>query len=340
MNEKTVKRLYKKGIIFDEDAFLITDENRAMLAADAMITTPNADIPSLFTSYVDSRIIKILLAPKNAKKIFPEVKKGDWTNDYAVFRAVESTGDVTPYSDYGNGASSDVNVTFPTRQQYIGQTSIRYGELEEARLGMARIDLISQKQISAATTIEAATNKIDLLGIEGMSIYGMINDPNIPAALTPATVNSDQTAWSDKTTTQIYDDVLALYKQIINASNGLVSPNDEFVLAVSPTASVELGKATDFNVSVKDMIARYAPNTETIILPELASTTSGDSVMLIAKSVMGMPTGELGYGEKMRALRIIPASSYYEQKFAFGTYGCILYYPFAVAKMTGVTAIA
>lgn len=339
MDKSLMKRMLAKGIIFDKALNMITKENRARLAADAAITDPNANIPALFTSYVDSRIIKILLAPRNAKRILPEVKKGDWTNDYAVFRTVENTGTITPYSDYGNGASSDVNVTFPTRQQYIGQTTIRYGELEEARLGLARIDLISQKQISAATVIEAATNKIDLLGVEGMSIYGLINDPNIPAALTPATVNSDQTAWADKTTTQIYDDILSLYKQIISASNGLVSPNDEFVLAVSPTASVELGKATDFNVSVKDMIDRYAPNTDMVILPELASTESGDSVMLIAKSVMGMPTGELGYGEKMRALRIVPKSSYYEQKFAFGTYGCILYYPFAVAKMTGVTAV-
>lgn len=339
MNAQTMERLKNKGIIFDNARYFITKDNRESLAQDAAITTPNANIPAVFTSYVDSKVIEILLAPKNAKQIFPEVKKGDWTNDYMVFRTVEATGTVTPYSDFGNGASSDVNITFPTRQQYIGQTSIRYGDLEQARTGMAMIDLISQKQTSAATVIDTATNKIDLLGIEGMSIYGLINDPNIPAALTPATVNTSDVAWSTKTTAQIYADVLSLYKQVISASNGLVGPKDDFVLAVSPSASVELGKATDFNVSVLDMINRYAPNTDLVILPELASDTSGDSVMLIARTVMGNPVGELGYGEKMRALRLVPGSSYFEQKFAFGTYGCILYYPFAVSKMTGVTAV-
>lgn len=337
MNQDYMRKMNEHGIFFDGARHFITEKNKDILAQDAMVTAPNAGVPAIFTSYVDSKVIEILLAPRNAKRIFPEVKKGDWTNDYAVFRTVEATGNITPYSDFGNGASSDANITFPTRQQYVGQTTIKYGDLEQARTSRAMIDLVSQKQISAATIIDQATNKIDLLGVEGMSIYGLINDPNIPEALTPAPI-SGQTAWAAKTTAQIYADVLSLYQQVISASNGLVSPNDEFVLAVSPNASVELGKATDFNVSVWDMIKKYAPQTEMVTLPELASSTSGDSVMLIAKRVAGNATGELGYGDKMRAMRLVPASSYFEQKFAFGTYGTLLYYPFAVAKMTGVTA--
>lgn len=340
MTFEDMKRMNEKGIFFDSAKHFITEKNRAQLAADAALATaPNAGVPAVFTSYVDSKVIEILLAPHNAKKIFPEVQKGDWSNDYAVFRTVESTGEVTPYSDFGNGAAADVNVDFPTRQQYVGQTTIKYGDLEQARTARAMIDLVSQKQISAATVIDNAVNKIDLLGVEGMSIYGLINDPNIPAALTPAAVDA-KTAWSDKTTAQIYADVLSLFKQVISASNGLVSPNDEFALAVSPAASVELGKATDYNISVWDMIKKYAPNCEMVTLPELASDTSGDSVMLIAKRVNGNPTGELGYSDRMRAMRIVPQSSYFEQKFAFGTYGALVYYPFAIAKMTGVTAAA
>lgn len=338
MNQDYMRKMNEHGIFFDGARHFITEKNKDILAQDAMVTAPNAGVPAIFTSYVDSKVIEILLAPRNAKRIFPEVKKGDWTNDYAVFRTVEATGNITPYSDFGNGASSDANITFPTRQQYVGQTTIKYGDLEQARTSRAMIDLVSQKQISAATIIDQATNKIDLLGVEGMSIYGLINDPNIPVALPPASIGGKTTAWAAKTTAQIYADVLRLYQQVISASNGLVSPNDEFVLAVSPNASVELGKATDFNVSVWDMIKKYAPQTEMVTLPELASSTSGDSVMLIAKRVAGNATGELGYGDKMRAMRLVPASSYFEQKFAFGTYGTLLYYPFAVAKMTGVTA--
>lgn len=332
------QKLKNKGIIFDSAKHFITEKNRAQLAQDTALTTPaNSGIPGIFTNYLDSKIIDILLAPRNARQIFPETKKGDWTTDYAVFRTVEPVGSVTPYTDYGNGASADTNVAYPTRQQYVGQTTIKYGDLEQERSARAMIDLVSQKQTAAATVIDIAANKIDLLGIEGMSIYGLINEPNIPAALTPESVGG-KTAWSDKSTKDIYNDILKLFKQIITASKGLINQTDAFVLAVAPGTAVELGKATDYNVSVWDMVKKYAPNVDIVTLPELASATSGDAVMLIAKQVQGLPTAELGYSEKMRAMRLIPHSSYYEQKFAFGSYGAILYRPFAIAKMTGVSS--
>lgn len=332
------EKLKARGIVFDGYKAFLNKDNKAGIAADAAaVTTVNGGVPSVFTSYLDSRVVEILLAARNARKIFPETKKGDWTNDFAVFRTVEAVGTVTPYTDFGNGASADTNITYPTRQQYIGQTTVRYGDLEQERTALAMLDLVAQKQISAATVIDVATNKINLLGVEGMDIYGIINDPNIPAALTPASVNG-KTAWEDKTTQEVYDDILAMFAQIITASQGRVDQNSDFVLAVAPSSAVQLGKATDYNVSVIDMVKKYAPNVEVVSLPELASTTGGNSAMLIAKTVDGNPTGELGYSEKMRAMRLVPQSSYFEQKFAFGTYGAVIYYPFAIAKMTGVSA--
>ena len=331
-------KIRAKGIVFDGAKHFINDKNRDQLANDAaLVTEPNAGVPGIFTNYIDEKIIDILLAPRNARAIFPEIKKGDWTNDFAVFRTVESVGTTTPYTDYSEGATADVNIGYPTRQQYIGQTNIKYGDLEQERTARAMIDLVSQKQTAAATVIDIAANKIALLGIEGQSIYGLLNDPNIPPALTPAAVDG-KTAWADKSTTAVYNDVLALFKQIITALKGLVSPNDAFVLAVAPGTAVELGKATDFNVSVWDMLKKYAPNLELVTLPELSSDNAGDSVMLIAKQVQGLPTGEIGYGEKMRAMRLIPDSSYYKQKFVFSSYGTVIYRPFAIAKMTGVSA--
>lgn len=330
--------LRERGIVFDGAKYFINAKNKDKLAADAaMLTSPNAGVPALYTSFVDERAINILLQPRNSTLIFPEVKKGDWTNDYAVFRTVEPVGNVTPYTDFGNGASADVNVEFPTRQQYVGQTTIKYGDLEQERTAKAMIDLVSQKQISAATVIDIATNKINLLGVEGMAIYGLLNDPNIPSALTPTSV-SGSTAWEDKDGEAIFDDIRKMFKEMFERSQGLVDANSNFVLAIAPGTSVLLSKsASQYNQTVMEKLKAFAPNTEIVSLPELASSTSGDTVMLIAKDVQGNPTGEFGYGDKMRAFRLVPESSYYHQKFAFSSYGAIIYYPFAVVKMTGVT---
>lgn len=337
MNDRQYMQLMReKGIVFDGARAFITAANIDKLAQDAaMVTVPSSGVPAVLTTYIDPMTVDILTAPRNAREIFGEVKKGDWTETGALFKAVEMVGETTPYTDFGNGATADVNVSYPFRENYVYQTHIRYGDREVAVSGRAMINLASEKQRSAATIIDIDANKFSLLGVAGKQIYGLLNDPNLPAAITPEVVNTNVTKWSAKTTQQIYNDVLKLAAELFTNSMGNIDEKSDLVLAVSPATNVLLGKATDFNVSVKDMLMKYFSNIRFVTLPEL-DTVSGDSVMLIATSVKGMPTAQLGYSDKMRAMRVIPHTSWYDQKFVAGTYGAIIYYPYAIATMTGV----
>lgn len=58
--------------------------------------------------------------------------------------------------------------------------------------------------------------------------------------------------------------------------------------------------------------------------------------VLIANEVMGQPTGDLGFSEKIRAGRIVPNLSSFSQKFSAGCYGFVLYRSYAIATMRGV----
>lgn len=321
------------GIIFPEVKGIISEENKAAMDAELQ-TTPNSGVPALFTAYIDPMTIEILTAPQNATKIFGETRKGDWTTPFAVFKTMELVGQSTPYTDFGNGAAADVNVNFPTRENYVAQTHIRYGEMEMANYGKATINLAAEKQRAVARLISKETNKFYLKGVEGKEIYGLLNEPNIPAAITPTT-GASGTTWENKTTAEIYADVLALAKELFTNSQGLIDETSELVLVVSPAVNVNLGKATDYNVSVKDMLNKYFSNISIVVLPELASDEAGNTVMLVAKTVDGSPVAQFGFSDKMRAFALLPKSSSYEQKFAFGTYGCILFRPFAIAVMTG-----
>lgn len=337
MNDRqALEKIREKGFVFDGAKGFITKDNRQRLASDAaMITGANSGVPALFTTYIDPMVIDILTAPTRAREIFGEVKKGDWTNTGAMFETVEQMGCSTAYSDYGNGAMSDVNVNYPYRQNYLAQTHIRYGDHETAVSGKAMIDLVSKKQKAVATIINTDENKFYLYGVQGKEIYGLLNEPNLPAAITASSVNTNKTKWADKDTQQIYDDVLLLAAELFKNSQGNIDEKSDLVLCVSPASNVLLGKSTINNVSVKDMLNKYFSNLSIVTLPELTAD-SGTSILLIARSVMGTPTAQLGYSEKMRAMRIVPYTSYYEQKFVFGTYGAIVYLPFAIAKMTGV----
>lgn len=328
------------GIIFDTGSpirGILANDSIDQLANDAaMVTAANSGVPVEFTSYIDPMVIPILTATRGAREIFGEAKKGDWTTSYARFQTSEITGEVEAYTDYGQGGASDVNPTFPVRTQYIYQTNIRYGDREVDVASRARLQLAADKQRAAATVIDIASNKFALYGVAGLEIYGLLNDPNLPADVSPLPNADTKTLWAEKSTKEIYEDVLYLFGKMADRGAGHIDANTELVLATSPATQVQLGKATDFNISARQMLETYFPKIRFVALPELATTTSGTSILLVAPTIEGLPTAQIGFSEKFRAMRLIPESSSFHQKFVGSSYGTIIYRPFAIGKMTGV----
>lgn len=331
----------KYGIIFDTGSpirGILANDSIDQLANDAaMVTAANSGVPVEFTSYIDPMVIPILTATRGAREIFGEAKKGDWTTSYARFQTSEITGEVEAYTDYGQGGASDVNPTFPVRTQYIYQTNIRYGDREVDVASRARLQLAADKQRAAATVIDIASNKFALYGVAGLEIYGLLNDPNLPAAVSPLpNADNTKTLWAEKSTKEIYEDVLYLFGKMADRGAGHIDANTELVLATSPATQVQLGKATDFNISARQMLETYFPKIRFVALPELATATGGTSILLVAPTIEGLPTAQIGFSEKFRAMRLIPESSSFHQKFVGSSYGTIIYRPFAIGKMTGV----
>lgn len=328
------------GITFDTGApirGILAKDSMETLANDAaLVTAPNSGVPVEFTSYIDPMVIPILTAKRNAREIFSEVKKGDWTTSFARFQTSEITGEVEAYTDYGQGGAADVNPTYPVRTQYIFQTNIRYGDREVDVASRARLQLAADKQRAAATVIEIANNKFALYGVAGLEIYGLFNDPNLPAAVSPVPNASSKTLWAEKSTKEIYEDVLFLFGEMAGRAAGHIDANTELILVTAPSTQVQLGKATDFNVSALEMLNTYFKNLRLVVLPELATASGGTNIMLIAPTIEGLPTAQIGFSEKFRAMRLIPESSSYHQKFVGSTYGTIVYRPFAIGTMAGV----
>lgn len=181
----TFEQAKRYGFIFPGARMWATPENRARIAQDAaLITTPNTTVPAELLAYIDPMVIEILTAPRRAREIFGEEKKGDWTTPYMKWRVDEMTGKTEPYSDYANGTTSGVNSEWQTRVQYVFQTSITYGDFEVDMSSTAKVNLAASKQRAAANVIDIDQNRFYLLGVAGKEIYGILNDPNLPAAIT------------------------------------------------------------------------------------------------------------------------------------------------------------
>jgi hypothetical protein len=270
-----------------------------------------------------------------------EAKKGDWTTDTATFLMVESTGEVTSYGDFSNSGSSGANVNFPQRQSYHYQTNTQWGEKELERAGKAQLDWVSRQNVASVLTLNKYQNKTYFFGVSGLQNYGLLNDPNLNANITPTTKAAGGTGWFDgsgnpnASALEVFADIQKLYRQLQSQSNGLVELETPMVLAMSSKSQAALTFLTINNVNVSTMISSNFPNMRIETAPEY-STASGELVQMIVEELEGQRTATCAFTEKLRAHAVVVKSSSYLQKKSQGTWGTVIFRPFAIAGMLGV----
>ena len=323
--------------------------NLAMDAIPALTTGPNGAIPALLTTLVDPQVFEILFAPTKAAEMLGETRKGTWTDETAMFPVVEQTGEVTSYGDHSNNGRSGVNTAWPQRQSYLYQTVKEYGDREAERAGLAKINWIGEIDKAAASVMNRFLNKTYFYGVAGLQNYGLFNDPNLPAALTPATKAATGTAWINgtavvATANEVYNDIQVLFANLVNVTGGLVDMSTPLVLAMSPLSSTALLTTNSFGISVNDLLKKNFPNItiETAVQYGVKSTANpegvaaGNLVQMIAKSIEGQDTGYCAFNEKMRAHQPIRGLSHVQQKVTGGTWGAIIRMPVAFVQMVGI----
>ena len=233
---------------------LLREGQRAPIAMDAdLLTEANAGILAMFTTYVDPRVIEVVVEPMKAAQVFGETKKGSWTDDFLQFPIAEATGEVSSYNDFSENGLSGTNVNWETRDTYYYQTIIELGEREVARAGAAKLDWVARKQISAALTLNKFQNKTYFYGVDGLRNWGILNDPS----LLPAIIS---TSWAAKDAADIYADIQALYAKLIEQTQGLVDRNERMTLLLSPEAETHFTKTNQYNVNVTDQLKKNFPN--------------------------------------------------------------------------------
>jgi hypothetical protein len=310
----------------------------AMDAQPQLVTVSSSGIPAFLTTFIDPKLIEVLVTPNKAAEIVgEEIKKGDWTTDTAMFALVESTGEVSSYGDYSNEGRTGANVNFPQRQSYAYQTITQWGERELERAALARIDWANRLNIASVMTLAKFQNKTYFYGVAGLENYGLLNDPSLFASITPTNEAGFGTTWASKDALGIYADILLLFSQLQVQSNnaGLVEMDTKMTLAISPGVQPNLGKVTQYNVGVEDMIKKNFPNLRIVTAPEYA-TAAGNLVQLIVDEVEGQRTAAVAFTEKLRAHPVMIGLSSFKQKKSQGTWGCIIFRPIFIASMIGV----
>jgi hypothetical protein len=328
-------RLGKVGFLklpaADTEIRVAADGSLACDAQPELVTDPNGAIPSWLTNYFDPKIIQILTSPMKATEIVgSEEKKGDWTTTVATFLSVELTGETSSYGDFNNNGSSNANLNFPQRQSYLYQTFTNWGELQLARAGNARVDWANKVNEASILVLNKYQNATYFFGVSGIPNYGLLNDPALYAPIAPTA------QWNLASTdgASVYEDIRRIFVQLQNQSNGLIDQNADITLAMSPTLSVALNKTNQYNVNVTDQLKKNFPNLTVKTAVEY-QTASGQLVQMIVNSVEGQQTATTAYTEKMRAHAVVVGSSSWSQKKSQGTFGTVIFNPYAIAQLLG-----
>jgi hypothetical protein len=319
----------------------------AMDAQPSLVTTSNSGIPAFLSTYIDPKMIEILVAPMKAAEIVgDEIKKGDWTTETAMFPVVESTGETSSYGDYAESGQAGANVNFPQRQSYHYQVITQWGERELEKAALARIDWANRINIASVLTLNKFQNKTYFFGVAGLQNYGLLNDPSLLPSISPlvkydtatgsGSASTAYTAWANASALDVYADVQALYAQLVLQANGLVEldMSSEMTLVMSPELQVALTKTSIYNVNVKTMLQTNFPKMKFETAPEYA-TTAGNLVQLIVGELAGERTASTAFTEKLRAHPIVVKMSSFQQKKSQGTWGTIIRRPFLIASLLG-----
>jgi hypothetical protein len=328
-----------------------TDFTYAMDAQPQLAATaPNSSVPMIFTTMVDPKVFKALFAPNKATQILREERRGTWVDDTIMLPITEAAGEVSSYGDYANNGAVTSNTNWPQRQAYLFQVIKQYGERELERAGAARINWVSELDYSAAVMLNKFSNLMYFFGVQGLQNYGLLNDPNLNASLTPATKAWGGTTWYNTsnqiaaTANEIFADIQNLFTQLVTQTAGLVDRETRMVLALSPASEAALTTTNSFSVNVSDLLKKNFPNMRVVSAVQYGALSAtnpqgvagGNFMQLIAEEVEGQETGFMAFNEKMRAHKLIPGLSNYSQKVSAGGYGCVLRMTMTLASMLGI----
>lgn len=300
-----------------------------------LVTSPNSAIPALLTTYIDPKLIEVLLTPMKSEVIYGVAKKGDWNLDTAMFPMVEMTGEAAVYNDFNENGRSDANVQWPQRQNAHVQTFTEWGDRELDRMAEARIDWAARKNLSSANTLARFLNLMNFYGWAGLQNYGGLNDPSLSAALTPATKAAGGTGWKAALPTEILADVQAMFAQLQTQTGSNLELDMPMMLALHSTSEVYLANTNSFGLTAMEMIRKVFPKIKIENAVQYLSGTTY-SCQLIVEDIEGQRTCETVFSEKMRAHRVVMGTSSQKQKKSAGGFGTVIYRPVGIVSMAGL----
>lgn len=323
----------------------LSNQSTAMDTIQGLITTASIATPVQFLQNWLPGFVTMITAARKLDTLIGMSTVGNWGDSQIVQQVLELTGTPTPYGDQTLVPYSGWNQNFVTRSVVRFEMGMKVGRLEEYVSAQARVDSASQKRTSCGIQLEIQRNALGFFGYNaGANLtYGFLNDPNLLAYQTVATVGGN-TTWAQKTFLQIQGDLLTAFQQLRTQSQDTIDPKIvPLTLAVATNSVDYLSKTSDFGISVTAWMKEAYPNVRVESAPQLNAANGGANVFyLYADKVNdGLSTDDQRSFEqvvpaKFMLLGVSQQTKNYEEDYSNASAGVLAKRPYAVTRWSGI----
>lgn len=318
---------------------------QAMDTIQNLVTTGSIATPVQFLQNWLPGFVTVITAARKIDDLIGLQTVGNWGDEQIVQQVLELTGTPQQYGDQTIVPFSDWNQNFVTRTVVRFEMGMRVGRLEEYRSAQARVDSASQKRTSCGLQLEIQRNAIGFYGYNSGNnlTYGYLNDPNLPAYVTVATVGG-HTTWIDKTADEIYGDILTALQAIRTQSKGMIDPSKApITLAIATERRDLMNKTNVYGLSVVDLMKKAYSNVRIEDAVQLNGANGGADVFYLHADRVadGLSTDDQGVfaqvvPAKFQLLGVSQQTKVYEEDYSNASAGVLVKRPYAVVRYSGI----
>lgn len=350
----SVQALAAVGIHFSQHA---ADTYARAYGMDAAITVPGLTVnPTNITGpavqFLQTFLpgqVQVVTAARKADQLFGVTTAGSWEDEEIIQEIMEMVGVAQPYSDLGNVPLSSWNLSYERRGVVRFEEGFQVGELEGLRSGRIGVNSSDAKRQAAALALEIARNRVSFFGFGNMTtrpVYGVLNDPNLPAYVTVA-AGAAGTTWDKKTRDEIVKDLQTGLQALRIQSKEVIDPTSTPIKLVVASDKVEYlttpsGSGSASGETARDWLQKNYPNVSVESCVEFSDANGGADVFYLFAETVGDSGTDGGsvieqiVPSRFRALGVDTSNKLVTEDFTNATAGVLCKRAFAVYRASGI----
>lgn len=304
-----------------------------MMAMDSNIpnNASSSGAPAIYTTAFMNEINRQLFQIRNFDAVATPVTLGSFGTSQVQMPMLNLEGDVEDYDDYSEGGQSAATLKTAWRDTKEFSKTLMYGYKEQAVMGMAGVDIATEKRSAQAERISIEINKIGFYGVANQNTFGLLTDPNLLPAEDAGKTLKDMT----------FDEAQALvgvmFNRLRKQSGGILNRDAKMFLMVDlENAEYFATKINLIGITLEDQLKKIYKNLEILPTPEYRSTKGQATWQLIADEVNGVKTVRSLEVTRYNSLGLVQKVSSWAEKVCASFAGAVVYKPMGITSIINI----